>query len=366
MEPTIIARRPTRVRRLRLIASMLAISLVALAALLVPHVITQAHAAAPKPGTTCAQIPSGADPTAFTRQQMKEYGLPSRLPGQGQSMWTKFMSHARYRVCTPIGTRPAHTHSQAPSATPVSHHVSNSECDQCWSGHEAVGTNYNFAQVWGVWQVTCPPDNASLNEQGYQNSAWIGLGGDLNADPNAIALPQLGTDSTFETIYGAHSVPLPSATVVAWWETLGQGAFIGSGPEVDMFAVGCNDWIMAEVDASTNTMWLGDFDNNQYFSQNFAAASTNEAECIVEQPADTTALLDFGTQTFSQCLTNETTTNTFGPLNLFNSKTLTATVPITVPAPFGGSFTLEYPKTQVGSIDTSSSNGDFSVTWLTS
>jgi hypothetical protein len=359
---------PARVRHLRLILSVLAIGLVAAAALLVPRVIQTAHAA-PKPTNTCAQPPAGKDPTTFTPQQLRSYGLPARLPHQDQALWAKMVRHATHRVCTPMSTRPAHAHFRTPpnpSATPQAGKM-NSECDACWAGYEAYGMNYNLNNVWGVWQVPCVPDNASLKEDGFSFSTWVGVGGDLDFNPNNLAFVQTGTEGDYETIFGAHSVPLPSATYTAWVELLGQ-PFLGTEAAMTVFNISCNDWVMAEVDAVNNIVWIGDFNNSQYYSQTFVAAATTEAECIVEQPGGNGVfgLLDFGTQTFTQCLANDANSNTFGGINMFTNEARTSTEPFSINIPLFGTQTIDIPKAEPGPIDTSNSNGSFAVTWLTS
>ncbi len=369
MEPSVTSARHTRARRLYLVVSILAITLVAVAALIVPRFVHTAHAAAP--ANTCMQIPSGADPTTFTQHQLKQYGLPSWLPGQSQDMWANMVRHARYRACTPTRTRPAHARPRSPSptsVTPASGQVMNSECNGCWSGYEAVNATYNFTDIWGFWQVACPPDNASLNEQGFENSTWIGIGGDTIFDPvNALQFVQLGTDMTYETIYGQPGYnPIPSATGQAWYEFFDQ-PHLGTTGETDMFPVACADWIMAEIDVPDAVMWLEDFRTGGYFSQNFAVTDTNMAECIVEQPSGfnpetgqpINGLLDFGSQTFANCVAYEATSGLSAGLNQFNYKAWTATVPITFPG-----ITLYAPKTSVGPFfDT---EGGFTVNWLTS
>jgi len=370
MESPSLSAQSLHARRLRLIMSVLAISIVGLAAVVVPHVVHTAQAATPKPANTCLQPPAGTDPTTFTPVQLTLYGLPPRLPKQDQTMWATMVRHAKHRTCTPAGTRPAHAHPRSLSPTPVapsSAHVLNSECNACWSGYEAYGTTYNFAQIWGIWQVPCVPGNASTGETGYQFSAWIGIGGDTVFDPvNATQFVQLGVDATYETIYGQPGYhPFPSATYQAWYEFFDQ-PHLGTTGEEDMFPVYCNDWVMAEIDVPDGIMWLGDFQNNGYFSQSFATTDTNMAECIVEQPSgpDITGLLDFGTQSFYQCFTDETTTNTVGSLDLFTNRSWTTMRQVTSPLPFGPPLTVNIPKTSVGPIDTSNTNGSFTVTWL--
>jgi hypothetical protein len=363
-----------RRRRRNRIASAVAVCLVAAAALIAPYVAHTAHAAAPK--ATCAQPPAGKDPTTFTKQQLQTYGLPLRLPHQDQATWANMIRHAKHRMCTPQSIKPlSHLLHHAPTqgmtpATPATGESRFSFCDNCWAGYEAYGANYNFTNVWGTWQVPCVPTNAPLptpdSGDTYAFGPWIGLGGDAIFDPNAnLVQTGIGVHAQTSTIYGAHSVPIVQTTYTyqAWVENTGTYM---AGQAFYYFNVNCGDWIMAEVQAP-DTLWIGDFQNNGYTDVSYGpAAGTDEAECTIEEPTEAVGLLDFGTQTFTQCLAYDANSNTFGALNLFNDKVNSMTRPLTINLPLGLTYTIETPMTSTGPIDTSNSNGSFSVTWLSS
>jgi len=251
----------------------------------------------------------------------------------------------------------------------------NSICASCWAGQEAYGSNDNFESAWADWQVPCIPLSASLNETGYRFSTWVGLGGDQSFNPNTFILAQAGVDATYQTqtlappnpggFTGPPIVLGPGATYQAWVEALGQAG--PPEPEHDVFAVNCGDTVTAEVVASStnHTMMIEDPRQGDFYSESFSFADTTTAECIVEQPsaAARLGLLDFGTQTFSDCQTYEANSNTSGGLNLFTNKPwISQTVTRTIPGPFGPIYIFA-TEAAPGPIDTSNNNGSFSVFW---
>ncbi len=347
MEVQALDRRSVRRRRLRVIVSVLVVGLAALAALVVPHVAQTAHAAAP--ASTCAQPPAGKDPTTFTTQQLKSYGLPLRQPKQNQTTWANMLRHAKHRICAPMATGPAHTHHGTPTSPADSQHYTG-HCELCWAGYQVAGSSYNFTNIWGMWQIPCvsyytsPPGPDASEVAG----AWIGLGDDVNS-----SLVQVGfeIDPVATTIYGPFGIPLytnVSATYRVWMENTWTYM---AGQSFYYFNVNCGDWVMAEVQAP-DTMWIGDFQTNNYTIQTYGpAAGGNPAECVLEEPTQSDGLVDFGTVTFSQCLLNDAASGTYGGINQFNSQTDTMQD--------SSGNVMAYP----GPLDPSSTSGDFSIYW---
>jgi hypothetical protein len=358
MESSINSQRLGHRRRIRLVFSVVVVCLVAVAALVVPYLIRTAHAASP--ANICLQPPAGKDPATFADTQLKMYGVPHRPRGMDATQWRTLLSHLKHRVCTPLPAKPSHARPHSPATTPVPmpSQKTASDCDFCWSGYEAYGTNYNFADVWGFWQVPCVPANAPLGEDNYDFATWVGLGGDTAFNPSSAGLPQVGVDATGFTVWGARGAAFPSATYQAFVDN--PGAFMNS-QENPVFDVNCNDWVMAEVSAP-NIMWIGDFTNGQYYQTAYGPTDTTTAECIVEESQGSpVGLLDFGTQTFSQCFADDATSNVFGGIDQFTHKAWTSTKPISTYIPGFGTLTRHVSLASPGPI---SYEGSFTDNWL--
>jgi hypothetical protein len=236
MESSVIAQRSARARRLRLVVSVLVIGLVATAALLVPHMIYTAQAAAPK--NTCAQPPTGKDPTTFTKQQLTLYGLPSRLPGQTQAEWASMVRHARHRFCfPPSAASPVAT--QHGLMQPLSARDLPSCQVSCFAGLEGDSPNAPMISVASSWVVPCV--------SGVPNSTaaiWIGLGA-LNGGG-----PFLRVGVIMHEVY--FTIPTPGGPITedfpvyySYFQDTGDpnNSDIQSGP-----AVNCGDKIDAFID----------------------------------------------------------------------------------------------------------------------
>ncbi len=336
-------RRHARLRHLRMLISVFVVSLVALAALVVPRVVHTAQAAAPKPANTCTQPPAGKDPTTFTTQQLKSYGLPPRLPNQNQTVWTNMLRHAKHRICAPVAAGLAHPQRGVPAMPTSSHHYTG-HCSFCWAGYETGNGQYNFAAVWGIWQIPCvlyttsPPGPDANTIAG----AWVGLG------YGNVVQTGYEADPIDYPYYGPFSTPLftiVTATYRVWVENT------GNVPDVTnyYFNVNCGDQVLAEVEAP-NVMYIGDLQTGNYTSQIYGpAAWTGSAECILEEPTQADGLLDFGTLTFSQCEAFDETSGTVGGINQFSAQADTM-------RDQAGNV-MAYP----GPLDTT--NGDFSIYW---
>jgi len=358
MESSIVSPQPVRKRRARLIFSVVVVCLMATAAFAVPYVMRTAHAASP--ANTCMQPPAGKDPAMFTSQQLKMYGIPQRPHGMDATQWRTLISHAKHRVCTPSPATPGHARPQSPATTPapMPSQKTASDCDFCWSGYEAYGTNYNFTDVWAFWQIPCIPVNAPLGEDKYDFATWVGLGGDRVFNPGSQGLPQVGVDATGSTIWGARGAAFTSASYEAFTDN--PGAFMES-QEDPIFPVSCNDWIMAEVTAP-NTMWIWDFTNGQYWSNSYGPTDTTTAECIVEESQGTPpAQLDFGSQSFSECVAYDANSGQSTGLDQFTHKAWTSTKPISINIGPFGTQTYDIPLASPGPI---SYEGSFTDNWL--
>ena len=161
-----------RGRRLRLIVSLLTISLVASGALIAPHVVPTTHAAAPKPATTCEQPPAGTDPTTLTHQQLAQYGLPPIHSHQDPSRWARNVRHARHRFCFPHSAALPAT-AQRDSIPPLIARDLPS-CSVCFAGLEGdttPGIPQGMGNVDG--QVVFPCAHGVPNSTTY---AWVGIG----------------------------------------------------------------------------------------------------------------------------------------------------------------------------------------------
>jgi hypothetical protein len=223
----------------------------------------------------------------------------------------------------------------------------NGACQLCWAGMLSSGNPAPFAIVWGQWQVPCNANPAP----GSVYSMWVGLGGQSLTDPNDYFLAQTGVTA------------LANGQYWAWVENLAAGGLsIGSpvgGGEWDQYRVNCGDTVYAEVmDSNTNGaslapwMLIEDLTTHQISEKQYGApARTTEAECVIEDPyGGVQDLLNFGTLTFSQCKAYAPGSGMMGSLSNF------ATQPQSMTDANGNILASPGPFSDTA-------NGTFSLTW---
>jgi hypothetical protein len=296
-----LAHKPARVQRLRLIVSVLAIGLVALAALLVPRVIQMAHAA-PKPANTCAQPPAGKDLTTMSSQQLKGYGLPPRLPGQSHAQWASMVRHARHRFCFP--------HSAAPSGSaqhalmrPLSARDVPS-CGTCFAGLEGdTSSGDGMSEVYGNVVVPCPSGTGADGPV----AAWVGLGSPGGGGPFLRVGVEL-TQSTGSILIGRNWVTTTQFLTSAFIQDTSDPTNPGFqlGPTFD-----CGETVALQIYHSDNDptshQWnlyfFGETSGNYFNVQRTSSPDTSAAECMVEDPNNgALPMLDFGTINYTYCV----------------------------------------------------------------
>ncbi len=298
--------RPSRRRNLHLIISALALSLIVVSALFVPRVMHTAHAAAPKPATTCVQPPAGKDPATFTRQQLQTYGLPLRLPGQSQAQWANLVRHARARMCNvQPRTRMTGGSASAPISTTTSAkglaavippsaawwHATPS-CTQCYAGISADSSLTdkpdNLAVAYGEWTVPCLTNLAPRSAY----TQWVGIGYPWDG-PNERA--GVITQVISITAFG-RTISYPVYT-----------AFVASAGQESTFGISCGDDMTAQVfpDTPGSIGQVNLFDNTTgNYTSLLPDPTVNpaHAECFVEDPyGGSEDLANFGTTTFDEC-----------------------------------------------------------------
>ena len=300
MESSAISQRSARVRRLRLVVSVLAISLVAAAALIVPYVVRVAHAAAPThAASNCAQPPAGADPTTFTKQQLALYGLPAHLPGQSQAKWASMVRHAKHRFCFPPSAA-SPVAMQHGLMQPLSAHDIPSCQVSCFAGLQGDSPNTPMTSVSSSWVIPCvsgaPNTTAAI---------WIGMG-DLNGGG-----PFLRVGVIMHEVY--FTIPTPAGPIVedfpeyfSYFQDTGDpnNADIQSGPTVN-----CGDTVdafISENDPQPNPWQVGIYSETSgyYFDITEGAnVDASAAACGVEDPGNgAQPLFDFGAISFNDCI----------------------------------------------------------------
>jgi hypothetical protein len=297
MDSLTISPHPCRMRRLRLIFSMLVIGLVAATALVVPHVIHAAHAASPTHATSsCAQPPIGKDPTTFTNQQLKTYGLPSYLPGLSQAKWAKIVHHAKHRFCLPP-TMPApavqHGLMRPQHATGVEPNIDNICCYAGLEGDDASG----FISVDSSWVIPCT--SGAPNSTTY---SWIGLGSySTNGPYLRVGVVMHQVYFTIPTPYGpiVENYPIYSSYLQATGDPNNPGA-------QSVFDVACGDMVFGDVyTLAPSQYWVffvDDASGNYIDVTEDASVDTTGASCLVGNDIDGSHnLFDFGTLTFTDC-----------------------------------------------------------------
>jgi hypothetical protein len=296
MESSGVPQKFARILHLRLVASVLAIGLVAVAALVVPYMVRAAHAAAPTHvASGCAQPPAGKDPSTFTGAQLRAYGLPPHQARQNQATWEALAKLVKQHVCTPT------------SQTKATNWPRNGYCTQCWGG--IIASNDTFWSASATWTIPCVPwQNVNGGEWA---SMWVGFGGTKNNN-----LVQVGVE--IKTAMGWvrnngqwmwHPFPVYSA----WFENVADPT--DPNPIPSAMGVNCGDTIYAEV-INQNIMYIMDETTGQSDEEQFGPAGDNStAECIVEDPAaGAVPLMNFGKVLFSDCSADDLNVNQIMPL----------------------------------------------------
>ncbi len=332
MEIHTTSRRPIFVRRLRLIVSVLAISLVAVAAMIVPHVMHTAHAAAPK--NTCAQPPTDKDPTSFTPAQLKTYGLPPRHPGQSQAQWEQIVRHIRHRLCAApaissghqgivaavkrlSATMPwqaaastTHEHLDTTGGNPAGNrwHAS-AICSgaSCYAGisiytpftpYEPSGTT--FVEGWGDWKIPCvtsPEDGSAFNQSLVMGFPWM--------EPSVQAGVMVTTQDVTITIYGRFPETITVTEPAYTMFVRGPNSFAST-------AVNCGDSVEADLIPAQpyDQVYLFDTTNSAPPMLTLPLdpqVPTTHLGCLVEAPnGGSQDLMNFGTATFNDCQAQDT------------------------------------------------------------
>ncbi len=309
----VLPARSIRVRRWRLAVSVLAISLIAAAALIVPHVMYTAHAAAPKPANACMQPPTGKDPTTFTAAQLKQYGLPPRLPGQNQATWTSIVRHAQHRICAarpwnpPKGGQAAPVNKQSAGSSryaaiqmvPVApSRFASSVCGICYVAMlgSTLPTDANY--TYGAWLVPC----ISAPEGGSAFSQFVFLG---NLGDEGMEAGIQVTTTVVTVNAGIFRIPLTVPVYTAYVYSAGQ---------MSSFSVNCGDTIAGLDDPFSNEVLAADLSSSSYTTLPAdTSVVLNDGGCFVADPNDGAQdLMDFGTVTFSEC--GAAANNIFAPI----------------------------------------------------
>jgi hypothetical protein len=255
-----------------------------------------AHAASPTHATsTCAQPPAEKDPTTFTGQQLKTYGLPPRLPGQSQAQWASLVRHAKHRFCSPAtALAPTVQHGLMRSLHPAGVRP-NTQYTCCYAGLEGDATA--ISMVSSSWVVPCA--SGAPNSTTY---AWIGLGSISNNGPF------LRVGVVMHQVF--FTIPTPSGPIVVNYP-LFQTFFQDSAPTSNSsappsFGVACGDTIeglLDEFQPSQYLVILEDQNSGNYFLFDEGSnADTTGASCLVGDPFNGDQnLFFFGTITFTGC-----------------------------------------------------------------
>ncbi len=316
MNSSIVPQR--RSRRLRLVISILAISLVALAALIVPHVVHTAQAAAPKPATMCAQIPSGADPTTFTSQQLKQYGLPPQFPGQSHARWMSMVRHARNHFCFPHTTASPSAAQHGLMQPLIAHDIPS--CGICFAGLEGDDTTSDpMTLVYSSVVVSCT-DPSFVNAQdpiGSAVNAWVGFGSPGGTGP-FLRVGLAVRESSFIVSTPGGPIQVPVTFYQSYIQDTSDPTNIQMGPYFD-----CGETVDLEIyspsgdptDHQWNVSFFGETSGNYFNFTKTSYPDTSAAACMVEDPNNgTQELFLFGTISFTNCVANNGNTEPSGLL----------------------------------------------------
>jgi hypothetical protein len=311
MESSPKSPRSTHMRRLRLAISSITVCLIATTALAVPYVLHAAHAAAPThAASACAQPPASKDPTTFTAAQMKMYGLPPVHPHHDKTPWATTLKQARHRVCPQLPTTSPtqkfipddwHTSVKTQSAAkPLA--VAGTCYYSCVAGlmDPVPDPGTSFTYVWSYWQIPCASVIASVPSS---DSEWAGMG-----IPQTGGIPESGGNQVSAGVveYTAYddqtTPPTPYPAYQAFVQNVGYTAYPW---EWGLFGVNCGDWMYAEVDAP-NFMYIWDTTSGAYNSEIYGpSADTSQLGCLI-QDGQYDFLMDFGSVTFNDCQTADT------------------------------------------------------------
>ncbi len=306
MESSTISPRPNRTRWLRLSISSIAVCLIAITALAVPHVIHSAHAASPTHATSsCAQPPAGKDLSAMSPQQLQGYGIPSTITKQAR--WKTIAPHLKHRFCFPA-------HAPAPA---VQHGIMQpQQFDEfdcsflCVAGMEGdTPSTFPVTFAHASWGVPC----AFFRGGNTTLATWVGVGGlDSNTPMLRVGVIQLENVFTINTPGGP--VTEHQDITYAYFQDTADPSTAGIQPG---FGVNCGDQMEAYVYLPSGELWAIDDNTNTYFDVfvNPNVDRTNVA-CNVEDPNDgAQPIPDFGIDTG----TSDTTTITFSDCEASNN-----------------------------------------------
>jgi hypothetical protein len=299
METSFPSPRPTRMHRLRLILSSIAVCLIATTALAVPYVLHTVHAASSTHVTSiCAQPPAGKDLTTMSAQQLQDYGIPAHLTNRPH--WKTIASHLKHRFCFPAATpAPAVQHGlmqpQLPSLIPP--------CPSpCMSGVQGTtSSRFPVTFIHGSWGVPCNTAFSPTPNQLFDT--WIGTGKTgFQAPLMRVGVREQQTFIEVNTPGG----PIPTYDPVAYmyYQDTADPSTAGIQPG---FGVSCGDQVeaFAWISPRQSMELFAMDDTTGLFFDVFVNPNVDDSNvaCAVQDPNDgILGLAFFDAITFSDCV----------------------------------------------------------------